>query len=70
MAETPDDRIIAYIRDYFAEHQYPPTIREIAAELDMAVGAIHRRLARMHTSGRITMQPLSPRTITIVDNDA
>lgn len=60
-----DGEIIAFIVEYRDEHEYPPTITEIAERFKMARSNVHWHLARMHRDGmivRLTEGPSSSKS--------
>lgn len=60
------DRIFAYISDHIAEVGYPPTVREICAELGIrSTSTVHRYLKELEAEGRITMGENQNRAITV-----
>lgn len=60
------DRIFAYISEYIEQVGYPPTVREICAELGIrSTSTVHRYLKELEADGRITMGENQNRAITI-----
>ena len=47
--------VIAFVDRYHEENGYTPTISEIASELSLAVGTVHKYLHRMAESGMIEL---------------
>lgn len=43
--------ILEFIKDFSASHASPPTVREIAKELKLAVSTVHEHLARLRERG-------------------
>jgi SOS-response transcriptional repressor LexA len=46
--------VLAFIRDYHAEHGYAPSIREIATGLGLSISNAHRYVRRLKDLGRLT----------------
>lgn len=60
------DRIFAYISEHIEQVGYPPTVREICAELGIrSTSTVHRYLKELEADGRITMGENQNRAITI-----
>ena len=60
------DRIFAYISEHISVFGYPPTVREICAELDIrSTSTDHRYLKELEAEGRITMGENQNRAITV-----
>lgn len=60
------DRILAFIERTTAERGYPPSVREIAAAVDLAsTSAVHHHLMRLEKEGRLSRQPTRSRALTI-----
>lgn len=65
------DRIFAYISDHIEQVGYPPTVREICAELGIrSTSTVHRYLKELEADGRITMGENQNRAITINNNNS
>lgn len=48
--------IFNYMTDFISENGYPPTVREICAELDIkSTSTVHRYLKELEAEGRISM---------------
>ena len=59
-------RILEAIQLYIRQHQYPPSVREIAAMVGLASTAtVHRHLRRLREKGLIEWEPSSPRTLRV-----
>lgn len=53
-----NDQIISFIEQYTAEHQYPPTFREIGAAVGLRSSAtVHARMQTLLRQGRIFYVP-------------
>ena len=60
------DQIFAYISEHIADVGYPPTVREICAELGIrSTSTVHRYLKELEADGRITMGENQNRAITV-----
>ncbi len=50
------EAIFNYMNDFISDHGYPPTVREICAELDIkSTSTVHRYLKELEAEGRISM---------------
>ncbi len=57
-------QILQFIRAYWAEHDYGPTIRDIGTGVGLAsTSAVTYQLGLMESAGLIKRNPLLPRTI-------
>lgn len=69
----PDDapiqeRIVRFIVGYVAEHQYPPSVREIGAAVGLTSSStVHHHLRALRAAGRLSVQPNQPRTLRVLD---
>ena len=60
------DLILNYMTDFIKENGYPPTVREICAELDIkSTSTVHRYLKELQAEGRISMGENQNRAISI-----
>lgn len=59
--------VLAYIRDYISEHEYPPIIREIGAHFGIGVNGVVGHLRALEQKGFIERLPNSPRAIRVVN---
>lgn len=60
------DEIYSYISEHLNEYGYPPTVREICAELGIrSTSTVHRYLRELQADGRITMGENQNRAITL-----
>ena len=57
------DRLAGVIDAYVQKHGFSPTVRELAAELDLCASTVHHHLHALAREGRITWHPAQPRTI-------
>lgn len=63
------ERLVKYINDFTLEVGYPPSIREICAELSIpSTATAHYYLNKLSNEGRIKKSPLKNRAIGIVDS--
>jgi repressor LexA len=62
-------RILAYIRKYHKEHNFPPSMMEIAEACFMSRASVMRHLDLLEARGYITRIPYVPRSISLVDDD-
>lgn len=62
------EEIYRYITEHINEMGYPPTVREICAELDIrSTSTVHRYLKELESEGRISMGENQNRAITLKD---
>ena len=60
------EAIFNYMNDFISDHGYPPTVREICAELDIkSTSTVHRYLKKLEAEGRISMGENQNRAITL-----
>lgn len=60
------DAILNYMTEFISDHGYPPTVREICAELDIkSTSTVHRYLKELQSEGRIAMGENQNRAISI-----
>lgn len=58
--------IFNYMSEFINDHGYPPTVREICAELDIkSTSTVHRYLKELEAEGRISMGENQNRAISI-----
>ncbi|MBE6882762.1 MAG: transcriptional repressor LexA [Oscillospiraceae bacterium] len=58
--------IFNYMTEFINDHGYPPTVREICAELDIkSTSTVHRYLKELEADGRISMGENQNRAITL-----
>ena len=63
------EEIYNYITYHIKEHGYPPTVREICAELSIrSTSTVHRYLKELVSEGRIEMAENQNRAITLTEN--
>lgn len=63
------EEIYHYITCHIREHGYPPTVREICAELSIrSTSTVHRYLKELVSEGRIEMAENQNRAITLTEN--
>jgi len=61
-----DEETLAFYREFIAAHSFPPTLREAADELDLAVAAVHKRLKRLHRAGYVRLYRGAARGVQIL----
>ena len=62
--ETSND-VYDFIRDFFAEYGYSPTLREIAVACYMSTTTVVRYLDKLCADGRISRELQKPRSIAL-----
>ena len=61
------EQVLEFIRESVRVHGYPPTVREICAELDLSSpSTVHAHLANLERLGFIKRDPSKPRALDIV----
>lgn len=68
MARTSDkqQKILEYLRTYYAEYSYSPSVREIAEAVGLkSTSSVHYHLAALKESGKIDMNANQKRTISL-----
>ncbi|OGH00098.1 MAG: repressor LexA [Candidatus Lambdaproteobacteria bacterium RIFOXYD1_FULL_56_27] len=59
--------ILDYISKYIEDHQYPPSVRDIAAHFDLAsAGGVHKHLKNLCEKGYISLDPNVSRSIRVL----
>lgn len=62
-------QVLDYIRDAMRRNGYPPTVREICAELDLSSpSTVHAHLANLERLGLIHRDPSKPRALELADD--
>jgi SOS-response transcriptional repressor LexA len=61
--------IIRFIRSFTAERGFPPTVRQISAEVGINVSSTHHWLKQLQRAGVVTWDPMSVRTLRLVNRD-
>ncbi len=60
------EAILNYMTEFISEHGYPPTVREICAELEIkSTSTVHRYLKELEAEGKISMGENQNRAISI-----
>ncbi len=59
-------RLLAFIRDYIAEHGYSPTLKEMAAGIAMHPETARLTLKRLHERGFIARDRYQHRSVRII----
>lgn len=66
---TRPRRVLAFLRDFTAEHGYPPSMAEVGAAVGLtSTSSVARQLGVLETRGYIKRDPGKPRAITILDH--
>lgn len=64
------DQIVAFIRDFYEERGYWPSIREISKGVGLnSPGSAHRQLAKLIEEGRVRREHISTALIVYVPTD-
>ena len=59
---------LRYLKEFTAEHGYPPTVREICAAVNLAsTSTVYGHLLQLEKKGYIRRDPTKPRAIEILD---
>lgn len=61
------NNVYDFIRGFFAEHGYSPTLREIANACFMSTTTVVRYLDKLCAAGRISRELQRPRSIALLD---
>ena len=65
-----EKKILEYMKAEIREKGYPPTVREICADLGIkSTSTVHKDLANLEKEGYIRKDPARPRTVVVVDED-
>lgn len=63
------ETILAYITEFLNNNGYPPTVREICAELEIkSTSTVHRYLKELEAEGKISMGENQNRAISIINS--
>jgi repressor LexA len=61
-------QILDFIRSYLNRHGYPPSVREIGADVGLSSSStVHSHLAALETKGFIRRDPTKPRALEVFD---
>ncbi|MDZ4763785.1 MAG: helix-turn-helix domain-containing protein [Chloroflexota bacterium] len=60
-------RVHDYLKQYQQQHNRAPTLREIAAALDLALSTVDRHLDRLEDMGKIVRERRKARAIRLLD---
>lgn len=66
--DEADKRVMNAIRQYMAQHEYAPTIRDICAITGDSVGTVHKVLLRLERNEQIARARNAARTIRLVND--
>lgn len=61
-----EDAVLRVVSDYMEQHGYPPSRREVAAQLNRRVATVQAAFERLVKSGRINARPGGARTYQLV----
>ncbi len=67
MPDNETNTVYDFIRDFFGEHGYSPTLREIAVACYMSTTTVVRYLDKLCAAGRISRELQKPRSIALLD---
>lgn len=68
MPDDTRDRIVDFIRDYTAEHRYPPSMAEIGAGVGLqSKSTVSHHMGRLEIEGRIRRHPFRSRSVVVVE---
>lgn len=62
-------RVYLFLQTYTRTHGRPPTMREIAAALNLAVSTVERHLGYLEAAQKITREPRTARGIRVLDDE-
>jgi repressor LexA len=62
--------ILRFIVGYVVEHEFPPTIREIAGHIERNTATTKYHLDRLQEKGRLVRAPNIPRGIRVIHLEA
>jgi repressor LexA len=61
-------KVLATIKDFIDQHQYPPTIEELRTRLDLAsLSSVYHHLRTLQAKGLITWTPGRYRTLRLTE---
>ena len=64
------EAILAYIKEFIIDHGYPPSVRDIAANFNLAsAGGVHKHLKNLEEKGFISQNPNISRSIRILGEE-
>lgn len=67
MLTERQQQVVDAIKDLTAERGYPPTVREVGQRIGLSSSStICTHLQNLERLGRITHEPLSPRTLRVL----
>jgi repressor LexA len=70
MLSSRQQEIYDFVVAYAREHGYPPTVREIGAEVGLASpSTVHVHLAKLEQAGLVRRDPSKPRALELVGRD-
>ena len=60
---TTRKKILEFVRTFMAAHVYPPTVRDIAGSLRLAVSTVHEHLSHLRDAGHLVHDPRLSRSL-------
>ena len=70
MLTDRQQQIWNYLADYVDRHGYPPTVREIGAEVGLASpSTVHAHLANLERAGLLRRDPTKPRALELIGRE-
>ena len=70
MLSTRQQEIYDFVVAYARKHGYPPTVREIGAEVGLASpSTVHVHLAKLEQAGYLRRDPTKPRALELVGRE-
>lgn len=63
---TRQRTILTFISDHLEVYGYPPTVRELAEELQASVSTVHQQLLELELKGYLRRAPGRPRAIQVI----
>lgn len=65
-AEDQDRKVLAFVKDFHAEHGYAPTVREVCDAIDASSTSTgHARIMRLIREGKLRNSPGVVRSLTL-----
>jgi len=65
--DATDLKILAYVRDFIAEQDYPPTFQEVGRKLGLAKSTVWYRCQRLRSAGLLNWRGGSNRTLKLTE---
>lgn len=67
MSNTLDDRLMTFIRTFTEQHNYAPTLREMAAGAGVSTLTVQKRLLALREAGAVNWVDRVARSVRVVD---